>query len=129
MILETSVFVYNRPVSKLILSLYVVSATLALVLLKLGTADSLPISFVNNRLQLNLNAHVVGGFLLYGFSFFSYMYLIAKNDLGYIIPFAASIVYILLFTASFFIFKEVFTPIKILAIALIMIGGVLINIR
>lgn len=115
--------------SKIILAIYVLSATFALVFLKLGTTDGLPIQYINSRLQFHLNAYVVIGFGLYGFSFLSYMYLIAKNDLGYIIPFAASIVYVLLFTASYFVFKEVFTATKLIAIVLIMTGGVLINIK
>jgi len=115
--------------SKVILAIYVVAATFALVALKLGTQKVLPISFVNGKLHLNLNLFFLLGLVLYGVSFFAYMYLVAKNDLGYIIPFAASLVYILLFTASYFIFNESFTTLKIIAIVLIMTGGVLINVH
>lgn len=115
--------------SKIILILYVLTASLALVTLKLGTNTGLPISYINSKVQFNVNAYTIVGFLLYGLSFLTYIYLIAKNDLGYIIPLAAAFVYILIFIASYLIFKEVFTATKIMGIVLILGGIVLLNLN
>ena len=106
---------------------YVLSTSLGLVLLKLGTASGMPISFAENAIKFNFNLHSLIGLFLYGLSFILYIYLISKFDLGFIIPIAAAFVYILIFTASFFVFHEAFTVIKIIAISLIIFGVILLN--
>lgn len=102
---------------------------MALIALKWGAKSGAPIHSFENRLQFNFNPYVIGGIFLYGASFLIYMYLIARYDLGYIIPLTAAFIYIVVFTASFFIFKEVFTPLKILGIAMIVIGLVFLNLN
>lgn len=115
--------------SKLILALYVLATSVGLIVLKLGTKNGLPIGFANSKLQLNINIATVSGIILYGLSFVLYMWLISKNDLGYIIPLTTALVYIVIFVASYFIFHEVFTALKILGITLIVIGLIFLNIR
>lgn len=85
--------------------------------------------FLDNKLQLNLNPLILLGIFLYGLSFLVYMYLLSKYDLGYIIPLTTALVYILIFGASYFIFNEVFTAIKIAGIVLIVMGLVLLNLK
>lgn len=115
--------------NKIFLSLYVLTTVSALIILKLGTGSGLPISYIDNKLQFNINLYVIGGIILYGLSFITYVYLISKNDLGYIIPIAAAFVYILMFTASALVFKEVFTIYKIVGISLIVLGLIFLNIN
>jgi multidrug transporter EmrE-like cation transporter len=69
------------------------------------------------------------GIALYGTSFLLYTFLISKYDLGYIIPLTTAFVYVLIFFASFFIFKELFTVFKITGIFLILMGIVLLNLK
>jgi len=116
-------------VSNLLLLLYVVTTSLGLVILKLGAASGMPIQYSDNRLQFNLNPYTVGGLILYGISFALYVYLISKFDLGYIIPFAAAFVYIVIFVASYFVFKEAFTTTKVIGIALILGGIIFLNFK
>lgn len=116
-------------IPQLIILAYAVVTSLALVFLKLGSATGAPISFADNRLHLNLGFYVVGGIFLYGLSFLIYTYLVAKYDLGYIIPVATALVYVFIFVASFIIFKEAFTVIKIVGIAFILVGLALLNIH
>lgn len=111
--------------NKIILMLYVLSTSLALIVLKIGAREGAPASLVDGRLQFNFNVYTASGIILYGLSFLTYMYLISKHDLGYIIPLTTALVYIVIFTASFLIFKEPFTALKVAAIVLI-IGGVLL---
>lgn len=127
---------YIRPkffiltlMSRLVLFLFVAVTSTALVFLKLGTASGLPIRYINSKLTFDLNAYAVSGILLYGLSFVLYMYLISKNDLGYVIPLTAGFVYVIVFTASYFIFHEVFTATKIIGIAMILGGLVFLNLN
>lgn len=113
--------------SNIILALYVLITSAGLVVLKLGANSGLPISYVNSKLQFNLNPYTVTGLVMYAISFVLYVYLVSKNDLGYIIPLAAAFVYILIFTASYFVFKESFTTLKIAGIMLILAGIVLLS--
>lgn len=115
--------------AKVILALYVATTSLGLIVLKLGTTNGLPISYVQNKLQFNLNLYALAGIFLYGLSFLLYLYLISKNDLGYIIPLTTALVYIVIFIASAIIFKEIFTITKILGIFLIIGGVILLNVK
>jgi drug/metabolite transporter (DMT)-like permease len=115
--------------STILLFVYAIVTSLGLIFVKLGTTDGLPIKFVDNKLDFNLNAYTVGGILLYGFSFVLYMYLISKNDLGYIIPITTALVYILIFVGSYVIFHEAFTVVKVIGIALIIAGLVFLNLQ
>ena len=114
---------------KILIGLYVLITASALVVLKLGSKDGAFAEFINGKLALHLTPYTVSGVILYGISFLLYMYLISKFDLGYIIPLTTALVYILIFIASFVIFKEAFTAIKIAGIILIVIGVALLNIK
>jgi drug/metabolite transporter (DMT)-like permease len=107
-----------------LLFVYAIATSLGLIFVKLGTSDGMPIKFVDHRLHVNLNLYTLAGIFLYGCSFLLYVYLISKNDLGYIIPLTTALVYILIFVSSYFIFHELFTVTKIIGIALI-IGGLI----
>ncbi len=113
----------------IILTLYVLTTSLGLVILKLGTSAGVPVSYLNGKLHFNINLYTISGLILYALSFALYIYLISKYDLGYIIPLAAAFVYILIFIASFIIFKEVFTITKIIGIALILGGLIFLNLK
>ncbi len=113
----------NTPI--ILIALYILSTSGGLILLKLGSATGAVIEFIGGKLSFNMSLLNIIGILLYGLSFMLYIYLIAKNDLGYIIPLTTALVYIIIFVASFIIFKESFTLIKVIAIILIM-GGVLL---
>lgn len=113
----------------ILLFVYVITTALGLVFIKLGTTSGLPIAIVENSIKLNLNLQSVAGLILYGLSFLLYIYLLSKFDLGFVIPLTTALVYILIFIASFIIFKESFTAMKIAAIVLIMAGVVMLNIN
>lgn len=114
-------------VAAALIAAYVVATSLALILLKLGSQSGALVSMVENKVNLNLTILSTSGIFLYGVSFLIYTYLISKFDLGYIIPLTTALVYIVIFVASYFVFKEPFTGIKILAIGLILVGLGLLN--
>ncbi len=114
--------------AKIILLLYVLTTSLALVFLKMGSNSGALIGFTGGKLTFNFQLLSLVGIFLYGTSFLLYTYLIAKFDLGYIIPFATAFVYVAIFIASYFIFHEAFTALKVVGIALILSGIVLLNV-
>lgn len=112
-----------------LVSIYAFTTAGGLVLLKLG-AKSLPlVSFVGGKTTWNIGILSFTGITLYGISFLLYTFLISRFELGYIVPLTTGLVYILIFLASFAIFNETFTPIKLLAIALIIGGVILLNLK
>lgn len=115
--------------SELIIALYVLATSSALIVLKLGAKHGAPIQILDGRLHFNLTWQSLVGIILYGVSFLIYMYLISKFDLGYIIPLTTALVYIIIFTASFLVFKESFTLIKIIGIAFIVTGLIFLNLK
>ena len=114
--------------SKIIIAIYILTTSMALVILKIGAKEGAPAEMINGKLNININTYTLVGMLLYGISFVVYTYLLSKFDLGYIIPLLAAFVYILIFVASYFIFNETFTVLKIGGIVLIISGLVLLNI-
>lgn len=115
--------------SNIVLIVYALTSSLGLILLKLGSKAGAPISFVDNKIHFNIGLYVAGGIALYGVSFLIYTYLIAKNDLGYVVPVSTALVYTFIFIASFLIFKEVFSPLKIVGVGVILLGVILLNIN
>ncbi len=115
--------------SEFIILLYVLSTSVALVVLKLGSKLGAPVELVSGKLNFNITPYTISGILLYGVSFLLYMYLISKYELGYIIPLATAMVYMVIFTASFFIFNEKFTAMKVAGIILIVIGLGILNFK
>jgi multidrug transporter EmrE-like cation transporter len=87
------------------------------------------VHYVNDKIHFNVNFYTVSGITLYGVSFMLYTFLISRYDLGYIIPLTTALVYIMIFTASFLLFKESFTLIKLLGIILILCGLALLNFK
>lgn len=115
--------------SKIIIALYILTTSAALVVMKLGTQTSSTAGSNSDKIAAFINPTFAIGVFLYGVSFITYAYLISKYDLGYIIPLLAAFVYIITFLAAYFIFHESFTAFKILGITLILAGLVFLNIK
>lgn len=113
--------------SKIIIFAYVITTSAALIIMKIGAQDGMPVSIIGGKFSINLNPAFLIGMFLYVVSFVTYVYLISTYDLGYIVPLLASFVYVLTFTAAYFVFDEVFTLMKLLGIALILAGLILLN--
>jgi drug/metabolite transporter (DMT)-like permease len=120
---------YTKVMQLIPITLYVLTTSFALISLKLGSKDGAPIQLVNGRPDFNITPFIISGIVLYAISFVLYMYLISRYDLGYIIPLVTALVYVLIFLASFLIFKEAFTVMKVAAIALIILGLILLNLK
>ena len=108
--------------SRTIILLYVATTSSALIVLKYSSSGGALFDLSHAQPSVNINRYTVLGVAGYGISFLLYTYLIAKHQLGYIIPLTTALVYVVVFVASFVIFKETFTARKIAAIALILAG-------
>jgi multidrug transporter EmrE-like cation transporter len=113
----------------LLIAIYALTTSAGLVSIKIGTAGEGLARITDGKFQLHVTAMSILGIFLYGVSFLLYTYLISKFDLGYIIPVTTGIVYILIFIASFWIFKEQFTLVKCIGIALVLVGVALLNLK
>lgn len=110
--------------------LYVIISSFSLILVKHSTYNKQPIVSVNEGVfRLNLSVALVVGIIMYLISFIIYIYLISKNDLGYIVPILTGLVYVIVFFASYFVFSELFSPIKIVGIFIIIVGVVILGLN
>lgn len=116
-------------ISKIIIALYILTTSAGLVILKLGSTKGSQLGLTHGKFNVHISPYTAVGVGLYGLSFFLYMYLISKYELGYIIPLLAAFVYVLIFVASYFVFHESFTVTKILGISFILIGLLFLNIN
>lgn len=112
---------------KLLILLYVLATAGGLVLIKVSSNGAGFLSVLDGKIMWNIGLLTLLGIFVYGISFFLYIILISKFSLGYIVPITTGLVYILVFTASYFVFKEEFTSLKVLAIALIVAGVLLLQ--
>ncbi len=124
-----TIYIKYIEMSKIIIALYTLATSFALVALKYGSKAGAPLQYIDHKLHFNINVFSILGISLYGISFLIYVYLISKYDLGYIIPLTAAFIYILIFVASYFVFHEVFTATKIVGITLIVVGLAFLNFK
>jgi drug/metabolite transporter (DMT)-like permease len=108
--------------------IYVLTTAGGLVLIKIGSMHGAIVELIGGRIVFNISLLNALGVFLYAISFVLYTFLIAKHNLGYIIPLTTGLVYIIIFIASFFIFKEPFSVLKLIAIVMILCGVALLNI-
>jgi drug/metabolite transporter (DMT)-like permease len=112
----------------LLIALYTLTTSSALILVKLGTKSGAPLQIVDGRLLFNLTPALFVGIALYAIGFVVFTYLVSKYDLGYVLPITTAVVYTTVFTVSLFVFNEVFTVAKVMGIILILIGVFLLNV-
>jgi drug/metabolite transporter (DMT)-like permease len=120
--------IMNNAMNWIMIAVYVLTTVGGLVLLKLGTNGSALLSVVDGKMIWNIGLLSVVGIVFYGISFLLYTFLISQFNLGFIVPLTTALVYILVFIASFIIFHESFSWLKIIAIVMIIGGVILLNV-
>ena len=114
----------------LFISSYVATTVSGLVVLKMSAKrGKIFLKFRNGKLIYTITPLIGFGIGLYVVSFFLYVYLVSKYDLGYIIPLAAALVYVTLFTVSYYVLDEEFTKRKIIALAMMIMGILLLGVH
>ena len=86
-----------------------------------GTKLSLEIIFEPLK-----NGFLLGGIILYGISFFLYVFILSKLQLNIVYPISTGVILILITLGSYFLLKETIYTTQIVGIAAILIGIVLV---
>ena len=110
-----------------------VSVSLAVVgqlLLKMGMLRVGKFSFnistlVHQYARILLNPFVIAGLFGFFVSMLIWLYVLSRMELSFVYPFVA-LNYVLILLGSYFLFKETITPLKIVGVAVIIIGVFLV---
>ena len=110
-----------------------VSVSLAVVgqlLLKMGMLRVGKFSFnistlVHQYARILLNPFVIVGLFGFFVSMLIWLYVLSRMELSFVYPFVA-LNYVLILFGSYFLFKETITPLKIVGVAVIIIGVFLV---
>ena len=111
-----------------------VSVSLAVVgqlLLKMGMLRmgrfSLNIStIIQQYARILVNPFIIAGIISFALSMLVWLYVLSRLELSVAYPFAA-LTYVLILLASHFLLKETITPLKIMGVAVIVIGIYLVS--
>ncbi len=112
-----------------VMIIYVLLSVSGLVCFKLGYSEGLIFRITQYNFQLKVSWLCILGLILYAISFLTYMGLVAKNQLSYMLPVVTGAVYILTILSSVIIFKETLGTQQVLGGVFILAGIVLINIK
>lgn len=107
--------------------IYLIFTISGVVFMKLG-GDSVHLSLAPN-FSISMGWLSFLGFACYLLSFLLWRRLLISNDISIIIPVLTGIVQIITCIVAFMIFKESFNIYKILGVALIIIGIILLTIK
>ncbi|WP_294348867.1 hypothetical protein [uncultured Clostridium sp.] len=113
----------------ILIALYLIFSVSGVVLFKLGTDKGFVVSVSTGVFNLKISLISILGLICYVCSFLMYMFLIAKFDMSYIVPVTTAIVQVATFILAIVIFKESLTITKVIAIALIVLGVGIMNIK
>lgn len=113
----------------ILVAVYVILTVLGLVLFKMGSNTELSFAIMNGNISLKFSSIMLLGLICYIFSFIVYMIVLTRFNLSYIFPITMGIVYILVFLASIFLFKEPFSVTSILGSIMVLAGVILLNVK
>lgn len=114
---------------KLLIAIYLVLTVSGLTLVKLGSDGSPLLSKSGDKLIWNIGPVVFLGLIAYGMSFLLFMWLVSQYQLSILIPLTTALVQLMIFVIAVTVFKEQLTLIKIVALALIVVGVVILQIK
>lgn len=112
----------------ILLAINVVLLVLGQTLWKLGLAGiALKLDF-NCFLRLIANPYIIGGFVVYGFATFIWLYILSKAELSLVYP-LQSFCYVAAAIVAFFVFKESIPLTRWTGISLIILGTYFVSMR
>lgn len=115
-------------VTVILIIFYLAFSTFGLALIRLG-ASSTNVTLSSHILNLSVNLYTLGGLFLYVCSFVTWVTLLQRFKLSYIMPVVTGISYICVLLAGFFILHESINKFQMIGAAVILIGVVLMNIK
>lgn len=108
---------------------YVVLSSFGLILLKIGTNNSLEVTFVNGNLKFSVNYVLLIGMLFYILSFITSLIAMKEINLNVFYPISAGLVYILVGILSFILLHEQLSIRQITGMVIILTGVLIMNIN
>lgn len=106
--------------------LYLIFTVGGLVFIKLG-GEGTSISLKATQINMTLNFYIILGLIFYVISFLLWTVLLKGNKLSYIVPLTTGLSQVLILISSALVFNERLTAVKIIAVAVIIFGVVLLN--
>lgn len=112
-----------------VLLLYACMSVGGLTCFKLGSQQALSLEISRSAFSMQISWLSVLGMLLYVGSFLVYLGLVARNQLGYIMPVTTAVVHVLTFAVSLLVFRETYSLPQLLGMALVFVGVALMNLK
>lgn len=109
-----------------LLAMYVTLSTSGATLIKYGGSSKTQTLFNVPFVNTEISAISLFGILIYGISFLTFVILINKFDMSYLVPVATGASYVMLMLASFVVFNESFGLWKTIGCILILAGVLLV---
>lgn len=107
---------------------YIFFTISGLILMKLG-GTQISIAFRDGIFNMSLGIKLILALMMYGISFLFWTGIVAKNDLGYIVPLTSAITNIITVVVGILIFSESISFSKVIGIILATLGVILMNIK
>lgn len=114
---------------KLYITIYLILTVSGLTLVKLGSHGSPLLSKSGEKLVWNVGPLVILGLMAYGLSFLLFMWLVSQYQLSILIPLTTALVQLIIFVIAVTVFREQFTLLKLVALALIVAGVVMLQVK
>ncbi|MBA7630964.1 putative 4-amino-4-deoxy-L-arabinose-phosphoundecaprenol flippase subunit ArnF [subsurface metagenome] len=119
-----------RAFDLLVILISIFLAVVGQLLLKMGMLRVGKFSFdistlVHQYIKILLNPFVIAGLFGFFVSMLIWLYVLSRMELSLAYPFVA-LNYVLILFGSYFLFKETITPLKIVGVAVIIIGVYLV---
>ena len=111
----------------ILLVFYLVSTLSGLILVKLGGVISL--SLTRSRFAMEMSHTSIIGIVLYGISFLSYLSVLQRFNLSYIVPICTGVVYVSVLLLSSMVLKEPISRMQLIGIVFIAVGVIIMNLR
>ena len=106
--------------------LYLLFTVGGLVFIKLGS-EGVSVSLKAAQINMTLNLYIILGLIFYVISFLLWTVLLKGNKLSYIVPLTTGLSQVLILISSAMVFNERITAVKIIAVAIIIFGVILLN--
>lgn len=107
---------------------YLIFTVGGLVFIKMGS-ENVGITIKAPEISLTLNLYLILGLVFYIISFLLWIVLLRGNKLSYIVPLTTALSQVLILLSSAAFFNERLTPLKIVAVIIIVFGVVLLNMQ
>lgn len=107
----------------ILIAVYVCLNSVGQLLIKMGTIEIGDVTGIEKL----LNAKLLGGIVLFGLSFLTWIFILFKANLSYAFPFAVGLGYVAVLSLAIVVLKESATSIQLGGMALVGVGIVLMS--